>query len=306
MDWRRQLSAQAAGRAAAMGDIGRKWLDGLNGMVAELETRWDIRVEKALSGGSHAFVGLARSAEGERVLKIDLPDNPEREFMSGVETLRRANGRGYCRLYAVAPEYRATLLERLGPRLRESGVAPREQMKIISDALKASWEISVEGLEDTLTPGTALWFSGFMPEAYAQLGAPCARRVLDTALFYVKAIEARTRPEEYVLVHGDAHNNNMLNVPGTDEYKFIDPDGQIYEKAYDVGVLMREWPDEYVERPMESARERCRFLSGLTGVAEKEIWEWGFLQMSATGLLLMQIGQTELGAQMLRIAENWC
>lgn len=307
MDWRSKLPEMVAGRAAAMGETGREWLNRLNGMIAELEKRWNVQVVEVLSGGSHAFVGLVRGSGGEeRILKIDMPENPLREFISGVETLRRADGRGYCRLYAVEPEFRAALLEKLGGRLHDSGLEPRRQMRLICEALKSSWQISVEGLEDILTSGTAVWFSDFMPAAYAQLGAPCGKKVLDTALGYVEAIEARTQPGEYVLVHGDAHNNNMLNVPGTDEYRFIDPDGQLYEKAYDVGVLMREWPEEYAEKPMEAARERCRYLSGLTGVAENEIWEWGFLQMAATGMLLIQIGQRELGGKMLGIAEQWC
>ena len=57
-----------------------------------------------------------------------------------------------------------------------------------------------------------------------------------------------------IWVHGDAHNNNMLNVPGTKHYKSIDPCGHFLKKNYDVGVLMREWPEEYAPNPLEKGR----------------------------------------------------
>jgi len=106
-------------------------------------------------------------------------------------------------------------------------------------------------------------------------------------------------------VHGDAHNNNMLRIPGQEGYKFIDPDGVIFEKSYDVGVIMREWPEEYAHQPLHSGWQRCRFLSRLTGVDEHDIWQWGYLQMTATALVLLDIGQTEQAQQMLHICEAW-
>jgi len=109
-----------------------------------------------------------------------------------------------------------------------------------------------------------------------------------------------------VIVHGDAHNNNTLMTLDGKGFKLIDPDGIYYEKAYDLGVLMREWPEEYRVYPLENGRKRCKLLHELTGADEKGIWQWGFLQTVSTSLILLQIGQIELADEMLHTAEAWC
>ena len=80
----------------------------------------------------------------------------------------------------------------------------------------------------------------------------------------------------------------------------------MFEKSYDLGVLMREWPDEYKTDPVRNRHERAEFLSELTGVDAGEICAWGYLQMVSTAFILLQIGQNELGNTMLNIASAWC
>ena len=123
---------------------------------------------------------------------------------------------------------------------------------------------------------------------------------------YLADREANLAPEKYVLIHGDVHNNNALESltdPGT--FKLIDPDGIFYEPGYDLGVLMREWPEEYESDPVEGARARCALLHRLTGADENSIRQWGFLQTVSTGFVLMQIDQIDLAKKMLSIAEAW-
>ena len=112
-------------------------------------------------------------------------------------------------------------------------------------------------------------------------------------------------PAEYALLHGDAHGGNTLKELAGEDFKLIDPDGIIYEKAYDLGVLMREWVDEYEQEPLKEGKERCWYLHTLTGVSEKAIWEWGYLQTVSTAFVLLQIGQAKTGRKMLRVAECW-
>lgn len=300
--WSNYLPEMVRGRAKSLGEIGEKWLSGLDEMIADLEKRWEIKVKEVLEGGSHAWIGLAETADGEdRILKIDLPDNSEAEYMQSIRMLESAKGRGYCRLFACDGGMRAALLERLGERLNLSGFSPYRQMEIICAALRESWQMEIADLPT----GGYEWFRNFMPEANESLGRPCSRTLLNAALAALDGLERRTKPEEYVPVHGDAHNNNMLRVPCADGYKFIDPDGIIFEKSYDLGVLMREWPDEFEKDVPNEVMKRSEFLSGLTGVDSRDIRDWGFLQMTATALVLLQIGQDELGSRMLQIAEKW-
>ena len=305
MSWSESLSTMTRGKAQAAGEIGRRWLTELDGIIASLERDWRIEVTRALDGGSHAFVGEAVGQGGEAyVLKAELPDNPTEEFLRSAAALRLMDGKGYCRLYACDGVRRAALLERLGEPLSRSGLPPDAQMRIICAALRVGWDTPCPGLEPNA--GGYDWFRRYIPEAYGALSAPCRREVVDQALERLCGLERRTDPSGWVMVHGDAHNNNMLRAPGADdEYKLIDPDGILFERSYDVGVLMREWPDEYAAAPLAAGRARCAFLSALTGVSEADIWDWGFLQMTATALILLQIGQAELGQTMLRIAEKW-
>lgn len=305
-NWRDSLPPQVSGRALTMGDTGVKWLEELEHLIHNLEVMWDVQVKYVLNGGSHAFIGCAVDSSGkECILKIELPDYSEAVFYQGAAMLARANGKGYCRLLNVDTSKRAVLLEKLGQPLRLSGKSAEEQMRIICSALLETWSIPLTGDEADAVSSNYEWFRTFLPSAWKQEGEPCLPDVIDKALGYVSWLEERTNPKNYVWVHGDAHNNNMLNVPGTQTYKFIDPDGRFFEKSYDVGVLMREWPEEYAPNPLQKGKERSRLLSDLTDVPEPEIWAWGYLQMTATALILHQIGQKELAETMLRIVEAW-
>lgn len=117
--------------------------------------------------------------------------------------------------------------------------------------------------------------------------------------------EEAMKPSEFVLLHGDAHGGNTLITLAGDDYQLIDPDGIFYEKEYDLGVLMREWVEEYTQNPVEEGKRRCEYLHRLTGVPQRGIWEWGYLQTVSTAFVLLQIGQEETGQKMLRVAESW-
>lgn len=305
-NWCEKLPPQVVGRARTLGPEGQQWLQQLNESIAQLEDLWNVRVTEVLSGGSHAFIGCAVNDGGDAfILKMELPDYPLEAFLEGVNMLKRARGKGYCRLIAVDASRRAALLERLGEPLGCSGKNAQEQMRILCAAMLDTWSIPLTQAEEGRSNANYHWFKSYIPSTWEAEPTLCSRRVVDAALRYTNWLEKRTQPQGYVWVHGDAHANNMLRVPGTDSYKLIDPDGKVFEKSYDVGVLMREWPEDYQPDPMTKGRERSRFLSELTGVPAEDIWAWGFLQMAATAMILHQIGQEELSRTMLSIAEKW-
>lgn len=302
MENRRSLPPLVVSRAKSAGAAGERWLERLDDMVSELEGMWDITVGRALSGGTHALVAYADGRDGGKyVLKADMPAEHGGDFEGGVRVMEAAGGRGYARLYAYDPERRACLMERLGEPLSGLGYPVFEQLRIICSALEQAWEIPAEaaGAEK----GSTDWFREFIPEAWEKLGRPCPHRVIERVYACLEARDRAIDPAGFVLLHGDAHAGNTLR--DGDGFKLIDPDGIFYEKAYDLGVLMREWPEEYEEEPLEKGRQRCRHLCRLTGVPEKGIWEWGFVQTVSTGLLAVQTGQEEAGWRMLRAAEAW-
>ena len=297
-----------AGKAATAGEVGRKWLAELDSIVASLEKQWKIRVGEPMNGGSRAFVANVTGEDGaEYVLKVELPDNSEEEYLCGIHALRIADGHGYGKLYACDVSKRACLLERLGGTLKSSGLPAERQMQIICEALLDTWRMPVSDAKLNDGEGSVGWFCDFIGSTWEMLQQPCSRKVIDQAMRFLEHRKAVLCRDDFVLLHGDAHNNNTLQVLSDGQkYKLIDPEGLFYEKAYDLGVLMREWPDEYMAEPMRLGRERSEYLSRLTGVPAQDIWEWGFLQMVSTSLILLQIGEEPLGRQMLGIAEAWC
>jgi streptomycin 6-kinase len=110
-----------------------------------------------------------------------------------------------------------------------------------------------------------------------------------------------------VLAHGDPHPGNALQVPGGGprRFKFVDPDGLLIERAYDLGVLMREWtPELLAGDPYALGMWRCRRLAELTGVDAEAIWQWGFMEITSSGLLCTRLGWED-GREMLAAAEAW-
>lgn len=291
-------------RAKSAGAVGEAWLAGLDGMISELEEMWHISVGEALSGGSHAFVAYADGQDGKPyVLKVDMPEDLGGEFESGVKLLETAKGQGYPKLYAYDPKRKACLLERLGKPLGQLGYPVSEQLRIICDALQKTWKIPVTAAGFTI--GNVAWFREFLNEAWEKLQHPCSSKVLEQAFSYLQSRENAANPAEFVLLHGDAHSENTLRELSGESFKLIDPDGILYEKAYDLGVLMREWGAEYESEPLKKGIERCRYLSRLTGVPQQGIWEWGFVQTVSTAFVLLQTGREDAGRKMLCVAECW-
>jgi streptomycin 6-kinase len=78
------------------------------------------------------------------------------------------------------------------------------------------------------------------------------------------------------------------------------------EPAHDLGISMREWSRELLDG--DTARlghGRCAYLSHLTGVDPRGIWEWGFIERVSTGLLATRVGADQMGREMLDVAESW-
>ena len=293
-------------RAKSVGAIGEAWLANLDRMVSELEHRWHVCVGETLYGGSHAFVANADGENGEKyVLKIDMPENLGGDFRNGINALQMVDGHGYVKLYAYDLETKACLLERLGPPLNQLGYCVEEQLQIICSLLQKVWKTPVK--DNKLTNGyeSIAWFREFIGQAWEQLKHPCSHRVIKQAYCYLQEREKALNPAEFVLLHGDAHGGNTLKTMSGEGFRFIDPDGIVYEKAYDLGVLMREWMEQYQQDPIKAAKQRCHYLHNLTGVCEQAIWQWGYLQTVSTGFVLLKSGQKETGEKMLHLSEAW-
>lgn len=197
------------------------------------------------------------------------------------------------------------MLERLGKPINQLNYSVYEQLQIICSTLQKIWETPYVNKRLPSGKESIIWFRQFIKEAWEKLNHPCSYEVIEQAFFYLQTRERALNPDEFVLLHGDAHGGNTLKELSKNGFKLIDPDGIFYEKAYDLGVLMREWVHEYEYDPLKAGKERCAYLHHLTGVFEQAIWEWGYLQTVSTAFVFLQIGQKEIGKKMLRVAQCW-
>lgn len=307
-----EVSEQVRRKAAVLGKEGERWLNSLGELVEEIARNWQITVGKSLSGGSAAFVAQVTTRDGSpAVLKIALP-SPSAEvntFLISQVALTFEGGNAFVQLLRSDFERRALLLEALGPMLADLQLSSRKQLEIICATLKASWV--------KVPPSTALmngkevaeWHTNFISNLWQQLKTPCSRQAYQTALRFTANRGEAYDPATAVLVHGDAHSKNTLqilsNEPGKPTFKLIDPCGVIAEPACDLGVMMREWPEELLPDPLRFGRERRDLLCRLTGADSEAVWEWGFIQAMSTGLVFLQIGHTGPGLDLLHLAEAW-
>jgi streptomycin 6-kinase len=295
-------------KAVALGDEGRKWLDRLGRLLDELERDWRLTIESTLDGGSASYVAAAKTSSGEdAIVKLEMP--PYESFAGEVRTLAAADGRGYARLLDHDEDRHAMLQERLGPSLEESGLPVSTQIEILCATLRRAWEVPAPaGLQTGAEK--ARWLSEFIAETWEELDTPCSQNVVEQALAFAERREAAFDPGAAVLVHGDAHAANALQVleggSGQARFKFVDPDGLLAEPAYDLAIPMREWSMELLAGDAARlGRERCAHLGRLTGVDPRPIWEWGFIERVSTGLFVTQVGAERMGREMLDVAEAW-
>jgi streptomycin 6-kinase len=285
------LGSLTRARVAALGAAGAAWLSALPGWLAELEELWQIWLERSLPGGSGSFVAQVRTRNGgAAVLKVAVSAEG---VADQVETLRRADGRGYVRLLQDDLARHALLLEALGTSLEAAGPPPEQQLVILADTLALAWQ-DTQGRRPDPGADKASQLGAFIADAWSRLGGPVSERVVEQALRYADR-RAADPTTDLVVVHGDPHPGNLLAVPsprpGAETgYVFVDPDGFVADRAYDLGVALRDWcrwllgPDA-----RRTAEGFCAVLAERSGVEGQRIWEWGFLERVSTGLYVMDV-----------------
>jgi streptomycin 6-kinase len=117
-------------------------------------------------------------------------------------------------------------------------------------------------------------------------------------------------PAEPVVVHGDPHPGNLLAArvarPGAESgFVFVDPDGFVAPRTYDLGVVVRDWCQQLsVGDARATAWGYCAQIAARTGVAAQAVWEWGYLERVSSGLYARSLGLADIGDPFLATAER--
>jgi streptomycin 6-kinase len=155
------------------------------------------------------------------------------------------------RVLEYDPDRGAVLLERLGGQLHESGLPVRAQIETICGVLDEVWAVDATSLALPTT--------------------------VDKATEAIEAIDA-----------GRAHLGRLADkaLALAGGYRFVDPDGLVGEREYDLSFSMREFSDELM-------------------AGDNAIWKWGIVERVTNALLFIDEGDNDAAATCLTIAERW-
>ena len=274
-------------------------VDHFGGVVRTVCQEWGLTVERWLRGGASNPPLAVRTGDGsEAVLKIAEPGALD----GAVRVLRAGDGRGYVRVLAWDADRGALLLERLGGSLWSEAPALRGQGQVLVPLLQEAWRVPVSCGHPFQSKALGLL------DILADLGPRYGSGYEDPLLIateYAEELAACEGPE--VVCHGDPHAGNVLRRgPG---WALIDPDGFVGERAYDLGVVMRDACREIVAaeavrtgtaRPM--LRDECRRLAVAADVDPERVWRWGFVERVTTGLYLRWHGHAREAGAFLQAA----
>jgi streptomycin 6-kinase len=291
-----ELPEVVRNRAVAAGE--ERWIDELPDLVASLAEDWEIEIGAQFDEGTEALVTEAIMADGTpAVLKV-LVRRSAGVADHEATVLRIAAGVGCPVLYRDDPARGALLMERLGPSLFRFGLPYEQRLPILCDAASMIWRPA----NDRGLPTGAIkaaWLMEFIIEMWSELDEPCSQRTVEHAIACAQRRLDAHDDERAVLVHGDVQQWNALH--SGDGFKLVDPDGLLAEPEYDLGVILREDPDEPLAADPETT---SRWMADRCGLDADAIFEWGVVERVSTGLLATRIDLQPVGRKMLTLADR--
>ncbi len=294
-----ELSEVVRNRALAEGHA--NWIDDLTDTVRGLERDWGFAIGRLYDEGTEAFVADAVLADGTpAVLKVLVPRRGGGFDDHEATVLRLAAGDGCPTLYRDDAARGALLMERLGPSMFSLGVAYQQRLPALCDAAARIWR-PAPAVDLATGAEKAAWLAEFIATTWAELDEPCDRRTVDHAIACANRRLGAHDPERAVLVHGDVHQWNALRSDESGSYKLVDPDGLVAEAEYDLGVILREDPDEPAAADTMAT---ARWMAARHDLDASAIWEWGVTERVSTGLVATKIGLQPVGRQMLDLADR--
>lgn len=165
-------------RALQLGELGKTWLNNVDGLLDDVATSWDLDVGLQLNGGTEALVFATSRDAGVCVLKLGIPNSLGGE----IEVLRKAGGRGYAMLLEFDSARDAILIERLGSQLAEAPISVTEQIKIIRGTLSLGWQ-QLESVDGLVTGAEKAQADCILTE-WQKLDRPCPLPIVDLALAF--------------------------------------------------------------------------------------------------------------------------
>jgi streptomycin 6-kinase len=260
---------------------------------------WGLTVERWLAGGAGTPpLAVTRDDGTPAVLKLAAPGALDQ----AVRVLDAGHGQGYVQVLAWDADRGALLLERLGDSLWVEARSLRDQGRVLVPLLEDAWRVPLTCGRPF--EGKARGLLSILADLGPRYGAG-HEGVLGVAREYAEWLAASEQAE--VVCHGDPHAGNVLRSGAG--WTLIDPDGFVGERAYDLGVVIRDGCRELqaAETAAPGAahallREESVRISASAGVDPERVWRWGFVERVTTGLYLRWFGHVDESATFLDTA----
>lgn len=275
-----------------------EWLEEVVSTVAVLADQWSLTVGNTLRGGHAALVLAVQIADGTpAVLKIGVPGTAGDVAREAV-VLQLVDGEGCARLLGEDPAQNAILLERLGAPMSDVVPDVATRHDLLCDLAVDMWRPLDPAIALPTGADVAHEFAELLPRLWEATGRPCASATVHDAIACAARRSDAHDDERSVLVHGDIHDANALDVGGG-KFRLIDPKGIRAERACDLGTILRCDPGAGAD-----LRARTVRLADRTGVDASAIWEWGTIYRVTTGLYCRSIGIQPFGDLLLAEADR--
>lgn len=249
-----------------------QWRARLPTVVAELETRWQVRTGPPFHTGITSWTAPAVTSDGSgAVLKIVWP-HPEARHEP--DALAAWEGNGAVRLLASEPSEHALLAERCvpGDALHADAASAPAALGDAAVVLRALWiDPPIGEPFDALATVGAAW-ADLAAERLDRLHPPGDAGVARTGieLLATLALDAPDR----VLLHGDCNPGNLLRATRAPRLA-IDPKPMVGDPAYDPAPLLMQLDDplEHAD-PVVLLGERAARLAGELGIDRSRLLAW--------------------------------
>ena len=268
-------------------------------VVRSVCQEWGLTVERWLEGGAATPpLAVTRTDGSAAVLKIAEPGALD----AAVRVLTAGEGHGYAKVLAWDTDHGALLLERLGHDLWTETSALGGQGQVLAPLLEQAWQVPLQC--GRRFRGKASGLLAILADLGPRYGAQHTDALV-VATEYAAGLADSEQAE--VVCHGDPHAGNVLR-RGKD-WALIDPDGFVGERAYDLGVVIRDACSEIATAEAVQAgagrrllRGECRRLAELANADPERVWRWGFVERVTTGLYLRWHGHARQSATFMSTA----
>ncbi|OHV38511.1 aminoglycoside resistance protein [Pseudofrankia sp. EUN1h] len=259
--------------AAREGDAGRRWLEQLPALIADVLTVWGLEEAGDPRHGQVALVlPVRRHTSEDCMLKVSWPDEETRHEPAALQAW---SGHGAVLLLAVDQRRGAMLLERLDASTTLEHQPIAHALRVAASVLHELHIPAPAGLPTTAA--TAERWQQTLSYEWRRLGEPGPARLIDAATETCGHLARDTAPQ--VLLHGDFHFANVL-AGARQPWNAIDPKPLAGAPEYDLLPLLRNrWDDITASRqPTHAVRWRIDTLAEANGLDRTKVHAWSFVR----------------------------